>query len=231
MVLLRCRFEWLSKTKTFQGPTCSCSVSMAAAPDVARGCRPWAARRAGGGCGSREYPFRHGERPCSGGVPGGGSIDQAGLTSRDSRRIVACLGLAGASEPSCRAAAQLHRHPYRDVIVTTDAHVACAERMRVGMAASSWSEPAASAGPSSTDGSSGSADGDWRFPTRAAEPGSDVRRCAGCKGPDGRIPWTGLLTALFERFPFGSARGRSMAANAAPRDLGRWRPRSWITWR
>src|SRR5260370_21479950 len=52
-------------------------------------------------------------------------LTQAGLSTSDSARIVACLGLAGASEPSYRAAAQRHRHPYRDMVVTTDAHAAC----------------------------------------------------------------------------------------------------------
>src|SRR5260370_7642280 len=49
-------------------------------------------------------------------------LTQAGLSTSDSARIVACLGLAGASEPSYRAAAQRHRHPYRDMVVTPDPH-------------------------------------------------------------------------------------------------------------
>src|SRR5207245_1412262 len=52
-------------------------------------------------------------------------LEQAGLSDRDLQRIVACFALAGASEPSYRAAAQRYPHPYRDAVVTTDAHAAC----------------------------------------------------------------------------------------------------------
>jgi len=41
------------------------------------------------------------------------------------KRIVACLALAGASEPTELAAARKHVHPYRKVVITTDAHAAC----------------------------------------------------------------------------------------------------------
>ncbi len=50
---------------------------------------------------------------------------QAGLSSKDSSRITACLALAGASEPKHLAAAQDYPHPFRRAIVTTDAHAAC----------------------------------------------------------------------------------------------------------
>src|SRR5580692_3167651 len=52
-------------------------------------------------------------------------LEQATPSERDLSRVVACLALAGASEPNYAAAAQAHRHPFRRAIVTTDAHAAC----------------------------------------------------------------------------------------------------------
>jgi glucosamine kinase len=52
-------------------------------------------------------------------------LRQAGLPRSYLRNVVACLALAGASEPSYLAAAQSFPHPFRRAIVTTDAHAAC----------------------------------------------------------------------------------------------------------
>jgi glucosamine kinase len=52
-------------------------------------------------------------------------LSQAGLTRSHLGKIVACLALAGASEPTYLAAAQSFPHPFRRAIVTTDAHAAC----------------------------------------------------------------------------------------------------------
>src|SRR5438270_13183670 len=52
-------------------------------------------------------------------------LNDAGLSPADSQRIIACLALAGASEPAFRAAAEQYPHPYRHAVVTTDAHAAC----------------------------------------------------------------------------------------------------------
>ena len=54
----------------------------------------------------------------------GQCLAQAGL-ALGSRPIVACLALAGATEPRELEAARRHRHPFRQMIVTTDAHAAC----------------------------------------------------------------------------------------------------------
>jgi glucosamine kinase len=52
-------------------------------------------------------------------------LGQAGLARSCLAKAVACLALAGASEPSYLAAAQSYPHPFRRAIVTTDAHAAC----------------------------------------------------------------------------------------------------------
>src|SRR5262249_58893835 len=52
-------------------------------------------------------------------------LDEVGLAHADLGRIVACLALAGASEPLHLAAAQDYRHPFRKAIITTDAPAAC----------------------------------------------------------------------------------------------------------
>src|SRR5262249_18272575 len=52
-------------------------------------------------------------------------LQQAALPSRHLSRIVACLALAGASEPSALAAARRFRHPFHKVLITTDAQAAC----------------------------------------------------------------------------------------------------------
>src|SRR5262245_19556179 len=49
----------------------------------------------------------------------------AGLSSRDFDRVVACLALAGASEPSLLEAARAREHPYRKAVFVTDAEAAC----------------------------------------------------------------------------------------------------------
>jgi glucosamine kinase len=53
------------------------------------------------------------------------TLEQAGLSRAYLARVVACLALAGASEPSYLEAAQNHRHPFRKAMVITDAHAAC----------------------------------------------------------------------------------------------------------
>src|SRR5919109_389665 len=49
----------------------------------------------------------------------------AGLSSRDFDRVVACLALAGTSEPSQLEAARAREHPYRKTVFVTDAEAAC----------------------------------------------------------------------------------------------------------
>src|SRR5690606_23304530 len=51
-------------------------------------------------------------------------LEQAGIAFADAD-IVACLALAGASEPNHLAAARAFALPYYHIIFTTDAHAAC----------------------------------------------------------------------------------------------------------
>ena len=52
-------------------------------------------------------------------------LGQAGLAPGQLARTVACLALAGASEPTQLAAARAHKHPFGKALFTTDAHAAC----------------------------------------------------------------------------------------------------------
>src|SRR6195256_5226036 len=51
-------------------------------------------------------------------------LEQAGLSSRDLPRIIACLALAGASEPTDLAAAQRLKLPLGRAVITSDAPAA-----------------------------------------------------------------------------------------------------------
>jgi glucosamine kinase len=122
----------------------------------------------------------------------------AGLNTRDLGRVVACLALAGASEPACRAAAERHPHPYRDALITTDAHAACigAHAGRnggviiVGTGSIGWAELGGRQvrvggwGPAVSDEGSGA----WL--------GREATRRV-LWAHDGRIAWSELLTQLF----------------------------------
>ena len=70
---------------------------------------------------------------------------------RISAKSVACLALAGASEPTYLAAAQSYPHPFRRTIVTTDAHAACLGAHGDNDGGVIVAGPAASAGLSSAD--------------------------------------------------------------------------------
>src|SRR4029077_17981066 len=52
-------------------------------------------------------------------------LDTADLAQQNVSHIVACLALAGASEPGQLSAAKLYGHPFRTAVITTDAHAAC----------------------------------------------------------------------------------------------------------
>src|SRR5262249_34842790 len=52
-------------------------------------------------------------------------LEDAGMAQQNLSCIVACLALAGASEPRHLDAAKRHRHPFRAAVITTDAHAAC----------------------------------------------------------------------------------------------------------
>jgi len=126
---------------------------------------------------------------------------QAGLSTRDSHRIVACFALAGVSEPGYLAAARRRQHPYRYVAVTTDAHAACLGAhggrdgavIIAGTGSIGWAELGGRHVRIGGWGLAVSDEGSGAWLGREA-----LRRVLWAH--DGRIPWTGLLTDLFERF-------------------------------
>jgi glucosamine kinase len=152
-------------------------------------------------------------------------LAQAGLSPRDSQRIVACLALAGASEPSCRDAAQRHPHPYRHAIVTTDAHAACVGAhagrdggvIVVGTGSIGWAE---------LDGRQFRIGG-WGLAVSDEGSGAWLGREALRRllwAHDGRVPWSGLLTALFERFQSDPHAIVRWSSNATPGEFAALAP-------
>jgi glucosamine kinase len=129
------------------------------------------------------------------------SLTVAGLGRGDLGRIIACLALAGATEPGDLASAQRHPHPFRRTLITADVHAACvgAHRGRdgavvvAGTGSVGWAE----------QGGRQFRVGGWGFPISDEGSGAwlgleAIRRTLWAH--DGRIAWTGLLTAVFDRF-------------------------------
>jgi glucosamine kinase len=152
-------------------------------------------------------------------------LQQARLASRDLSRITACLALAGASEPTELAAAQAWRHPFNCAVITTDAHAACvgAHRGRdggviiAGTGAIGW---AVLSGRQHRVGGWGlevSDEGSGAWLGREAL--RDV-----LWAHDGRVPWTNLLQAVFERFQRDPHAIVRFTADALPRDYGALAP-------
>lgn len=152
-------------------------------------------------------------------------LRQAGFSSRDTARVVACLALAGASEPAYREVAERHRHPYRNAVVTTDACAACVGAhagrdgavIIVGTGSIGWAEVGGRDvriggwGPVISDEGSGA----W----------------LGCEAArrvlwayDGRIAWSKLLTELFARFKSDPHAIVRWSARAASKDLAALAP-------
>ncbi|MFA5899501.1 MAG: BadF/BadG/BcrA/BcrD ATPase family protein [Hyphomicrobium sp.] len=150
-------------------------------------------------------------------------LDEAGLTLADTD-IVACLALAGASEPTHLAAARAYNLPFFHTLLTTDAHAACVGAhggrnggiVVVGTGSVGW-------------GIVGGREyrvGGWGFPVSDEGSGAWL----GCEAArrvlwayDGRAQWTGLTKKLLERFEgdphaivrwMGQARPRDFAALA-----------------
>jgi glucosamine kinase len=152
-------------------------------------------------------------------------LAQAGLLPSDLARIVACLALAGASEPLQLSAAQAYRLPFRNTIVTTDAHAACVGAhggrdggvIVAGTGAIGW---AVAQGRQLRIGG-------WGLPVSDEGSGAWL----GCEAirrvlwaHDGRISWTGLLTCLFEKFRRDPHAIVRWTATATPRDFGTLAP-------
>ena len=152
-------------------------------------------------------------------------MSEAGLAPHDLERIVACLALAGASEPAHLEAARRHRHPYRTAIFISDAQAACIGAhggrnggiIVIGTGSIGWAE---------LDGRQHRIGG-WGWPISDEGSGAWL----GCEAlrrtlwaHDGRIPWTGLLTSLFARFRSDPHAIVRWMTGALPRDFAMFAP-------
>ena len=153
-------------------------------------------------------------------------LSEAVLSESDTSRMVACLALAGASEPDHAAAAARHRHPFQRIIVTTDAHAACIGAhggrdggiVIVGTGTIGWAMVRGKIHrvggwglPISDEGS-----GAWL--------GNELlRRVLWAR--DGRVQWTPLLRSVFADFREDPHAILDWTARAQPSDLGSYAPR------
>jgi glucosamine kinase len=130
----------------------------------------------------------------------GQCVRQASLSGLE-RKIIACLALAGASEPERLAAAQRVRYPFRSALITTDARAACIGAHNGGdggiVIAGTGSIGWASLGGRQYRV------GGWGFPLSDEGSGAWIGFAALkrlLRAHDGLRDWTELLRALFERF-------------------------------
>ena len=146
-------------------------------------------------------------------------LQQAGLTL-DTAEIVACLALAGASEPTHLAAARTYNLPFARTVLTTDAHAACVGAhggrnggiIVVGTGSVGWG----------IVGGREHRVGGWGFPVSDEGSGAWL----GCEAArrvlwayDGRSPWTGLTKKLLERFDGDPHAIVRWMGQARPRDF------------
>jgi glucosamine kinase len=152
-------------------------------------------------------------------------LAEAGLAPGDTA-IVACLAMAGASEPAEAAEARRYRdHPFRRMLVTTDAHAACAGAhggrdggvVIVGTGSIGWA----------ILGGEHYRVGGWGFPVSDEGSGAWL----GCEAArralaalDGRTEWTGLLREVSERFGGDPHAMVRWMASAHPRDYAALAP-------
>lgn len=151
-------------------------------------------------------------------------LEQAGLSLQDAE-IVACLALAGASEPTHLAAARTYNLPFAHTLLTTDAHAACMGAhggknggiIVVGTGSVGWG----------IVGNREHRVGGWGFPVSDEGSGAWL----GCEAVrrvlwayDGRIAWTGLLKKLLERFEGDPHAIVRWMGQARPRDFGSLAP-------
>jgi glucosamine kinase len=149
----------------------------------------------------------------------------AGLSSRDFDRVVACLALAGASEPSQLEAARAREHPYRRAVFVTDAEAACIGAhggrnggvIVIGTGSIGWAE---------LNGRQYKVGG-WGWPISDEGSGAWL----GCEALrltlwayDGRISWTPLLCLLFARFRSDPHAIVAWMTDALPKDFASFSP-------
>ena len=148
-------------------------------------------------------------------------LEQAQLTPDDLPRITACLALAGATEPAELAAARQQRQAFGKAILTADAHAACVGAHNgadggvivVGTGSIGW---AVLRGRQHRVGGWGlelSDEGSGAWIGRET-----LRRVLAAH--DGRVAWTALLRAVFERYDCDPHAVVQWASQAASRDFG-----------
>lgn len=152
-------------------------------------------------------------------------IAEAELGEAALARTIACLALAGATEPRELAAVQEAPLPFRHLIVTTDAHAACVGAHRggdggvviVGTGSIGWAI---------VDGRHYRVGG-WGLPLGDEGSGAWLGRAAlrrVLRAYDGRVAWTPLLTRLFEKFGADPHAIVRWAVAARPGDFGALAP-------
>ena len=154
------------------------------------------------------------------------TLDQAGLSPAHLTRVVACLALAGASEPSYLAAAQSYPHPFRKAVIITDAHAAClgAHGQRDGGVIVAGT---GTVGWAVIRGNTFRVGG-WGLPV-SDEGGGAWLGCEALRrvlwALDGRLAWTGFLRAIAADFSNDPHLIVRWAATASPGDFGSLAPR------
>jgi len=155
----------------------------------------------------------------------GQCLAEAGLGEEALGRAIACLALAGATEPTELAAARSRRLPFRHTVITSDAHAACvgAHGGRDGGVIIAGT---GSVGWAIVDGRQHRVGG-WGLTLSDEGSGAWLGREALRQvlwAHDGRIPSTALLARLFDEFdadPYAVVR---WAATASPAEFGQLAP-------
>ncbi len=153
-------------------------------------------------------------------------LRDAALSESEMSRVVACLAMAGASEPDYAAAAEGREHPFRRVIMTTDAHAACIGA-HAGRDGGIIIAGTGTIGWAMVQGKVHRIGG-WGLPISdegsGAWLGSELlRRVLWAR--DGRVPWTPLLRSVFADFREDPHTILDWVAGAQPSDLGSYAPR------
>jgi glucosamine kinase len=155
----------------------------------------------------------------------GGCLAAAGLPSAAFGRTIACLALAGASEPAEREAALRHKLPFCNTIITSDADAACVGAhdgangavIIVGTGSIGWGLASGTRYRV----------GGWGLPLSDEGSGAWLGQAAlrqVLRAHDGRTAWTPLLAEIFEQFGRNPHAIVRWTAAAKPADYGRFAP-------
>lgn len=152
-------------------------------------------------------------------------LDQADLPLGAAGRIVACLALAGASEPEEFAKARAYKHPFRKALIMTDAQAACVGAhggrdggiIIIGTGSIGWG----------TRHGRTYRVGGWGLPLSDEGSGAWLGREAlrhVMWAHDGHCAWTGLLNTLFKKFHSNPHEIVRFVQVATPREFGMLAP-------